>query len=182
MPVLIVGLIYSECKDIKAQSPVCGIWSTAIRPCAFVSLRLLYVKPAASAGFTNILFLQNYVHKKLHFSSFSGHFYRRKALPATSRHAPQTGFRPHRTPIRPLRLFQNSNSRRFLSSVFFLKTYRFSAVRPSRGYSGAAFVMQRRPRCNAVRAPLQPREGLTARPAQLRRFTTEQPWFVYDYE
>ena len=40
-----------------------------------------------------------------------------------------------------------------------------SAVRASRGYDGAVVVLQRRPCCNAVRAPLQPREALTAEQA-----------------
>ena len=54
------------------------------------------------------------------------------------------------------------------------KSSRFSAVRASRGYNGAALVVQRRPRELAVRAPLQPREALTARPLRSDGKTAER--------
>ena len=41
------------------------------------------------------------------------------------------------------------------------KSGRFFAIRPLRGRNGAAVMLQRGARCNAIRAPLQSREGLT---------------------
>ena len=85
-------------------------------------------------------------------------------------------------PVRALRRFQNSNSRRFQPPVFVLKTCRFPAVKASLHRCGAAFVVWRRPCCNAVRAPLRPRKALMARRQRFRRFPAARLWSVCDYE
>lgn len=66
--------------------------------------------------------------------------------------------------------------------VFVLKNYRFAAVRLSLGRDNGPMRMQRRPRCNAVRPPLQTREGLTARLFQRSCFSAELLSFANSYE
>ena len=107
------------------------------------------------------LFLQNSVHKNFRFSTFSSLQKSRKGLTADGRHAVAGRFLPRRDPAGPLRLFQSEENGGFLLAVFVLKSYRFAAVRPSRGCGGGLVVLQRGPRCNAAEAPLQSREGLT---------------------
>lgn len=85
-------------------------------------------------------------------------------------------------PGRPLRLFRSEENCWFLLAVFVLKSYYFSAVRPSRGCNNGLVVLQRQPRCNAAGALLQPREGLTASPPPLRGFPMKISLFVCDYE
>ena len=58
------------------------------------------------------------------------------------------------------------------------KRPRFSAVRASRGHNNGLMTLQRGRRCNAVRAPLQPREGLTAGLFLFHRKTAGTPSFV----
>ena len=91
-----------------------------------------------------------------HFEGFPGHF-------GGFMDAEMRAFPCPRAPGRALRLFQNEESGGFVMPENVRKSSRFSAVRASRGYNGAALVVQRRPRELAVRAPLQPREALTAK-------------------
>ena len=58
------------------------------------------------------------------------------------------------------------------------KRPRFSAVRASRGRNSGLMRLQRGPYGIATGAPLQPREGLTARLFRLRRKTTGTRLFV----
>lgn len=108
--------------------------------------------------------LQNSIIRNLRFCSFSGRLNSRKALTAIVRHASTRRFLPRHDAVRPLRLFRNANFRHFQTPVFVPKSCRFPAVRPSRGRNGAVVAMQRRPRCDAVRPPLQRRKALTASP------------------
>ena len=85
-------------------------------------------------------------------------------------------------PVRALRRFQNSNFRRFQTLVFVLKTCLFPAVRASLSRDKGLTGVQRRPCCNAVRAPLRPRKALTARRQRFRRFPAARLWSVCDYE
>lgn len=86
-------------------------------------------------------------------------------------------FRPS-PPVRPSRLFQSKESTAFMTVDFVLNSSRSSAVRPSLAYRGAAIAVRRRPRCIAVRAPLRPREGLTARPRPPLQKTEEAIMFI----
>ena len=109
----------------------------------------------------------------------------RRALLLSSAHAGHAkteAFLLRLTPGRPSRPFRSEDSSEFLLAFFVRKSYRFSAVRASRGRDGAAFALQRRPCCIAVRAPLQAREGLTAQRSQPRCFPTGLRPFVYGYE
>ena len=107
-------------------------------------------------------------------------------------------------PGRPLRLFRSEENCWFLLAVFVLKSYYFSAVRPSRGCNNGLVVLQRQPRCNPAGALLgdklffvlfnrppgstaggdffQPGYGITASPPPLRGFPMKISLFVCDYE
>ena len=105
--------------------------------------------------------LQNTVRQKFRFSSFPRLFHSNKALTADGRNAEENVFSLRRDPRRPLRLVRSEDFAMFLLADFVPKSYLFPAIRPSRGCGGGLVALQRRPRCNAVRALLQSREGLT---------------------
>ena len=91
-------------------------------------------------------------------------------------------FFAHHDAVRALRLLWSRENAGFRVVDFVLKSYRFSAVRASRHCNNGLVAVRRRPRCNAARAPLQPRKALTAQPQQSRRCSTELPLFVSGYE
>ena len=63
--------------------------------------------------------------------------------------------------LRALRPFIFEKVRKFLIAEKGQKCGRCQAAGPPRGCNGVLVGVQRRPRCNAVRAPLQSREGAT---------------------
>ena len=106
--------------------------------------------------------LQNHLHRNFRFSPF-----RRLLWPVSGTFASENpivmwAFLRSVTPGRALRRFQNGENRWFLLALFVRKSSRFSAVRALLVCNGAVVRVQRRPRCIAVRAPLQGKEALTA--------------------
>ena len=66
---------------------------------------------------------------------------------------------------RPLRLSNFTKIREFLIAGKGQKSGFRRATRPPRGCNEHAVMLQRRPRCNAIAAPLQSRGGLTGSPS-----------------
>lgn len=64
-------------------------------------------------------------------------------------------------PVRPSRLFQNAKNHEFLIAEKERKSGLFRAIRPLWGYRGAAVMLQRAPRCNAIAAPPESNKALT---------------------
>ena len=68
-------------------------------------------------------------------------------------------------PVRASRLFQNAKNHEFLIAEKERKSGLFRAIRPLRGCNGAAVMLQRAPRCNAIAAPPESNKALTGAPA-----------------
>lgn len=79
---------------------------------------------------------------------------------------------------RALRGFGNGDFGRFLVADFVRKRCCFFAVRASRGCDKGLIGVQRRPCCNAIRAPLEGREGLAGGRFLSCRVLAEIPQFV----
>ena len=128
-------------------------------------------------------YLQNDLHQNFRFSAFPTPGRPLRDCSVTVRHAKTNAFLPHSAPGRALRLFLNEDSGGFLPAVFVLKSYRFPAIRASRGCGGSLVALQRRPRCIAVRALRQSKEGLTGpHPALPKGRENEYRLYVLMYE
>ena len=68
-------------------------------------------------------------------------------------------------PVRPSRHFRNAKNHEFLIAEKERKSGLLRAIRPLRGYTGAAVMLQRAPRCNAIAAPPESNKALTGAPA-----------------
>lgn len=75
------------------------------------------------------------------------------------------------TPLRALRLFKNTKLRGFLTVVLRSKSGFRRAMGPLRHRNNGLLAMQRRPRCNAIRASLQPRGAAFATSPRLYQKT-----------
>ena len=154
--------VYSNVRETGGgETPRCDVSTIPfIRP----NILLHPLAPPLWGGREGLRFyflLQNPLRKNFLFSAFFLLRKSRKALTADGRHACFDVFSPRHIPARPLRLFLSEENVGFLLADFVLKSYRFAAVRPSRGCDGGLVVLQRGPRCNAAGAPRQSREGLT---------------------
>ena len=109
--------------------------------------------------------LQKYIHKNLRFSSFLRHFcpFLECLKPIFSAKNVTSG-RP-RHPVRASRHVRNGDFLYFLIAVFAQKRHHFLAVRALLHCNGATIIMQRQPRCNAIRPLRQTNGALTASPS-----------------
>ena len=168
--------------NVRGETPRCDVSTNPfIRP----NILLHPLAPPLWGGREGLLFyflLQNSVRKNFRFSAFFLLRKSRKALTADGRHACFDAFSSRHIPARPLRLVRSEENGGFLLAVFVLKSYRFAAVRPSRGCGGGLVVLQRGPRCNAAEAPLQSREGLTGPHPGPPQGEGELTSFVCNYE
>ena len=106
--------------------------------------------------------LQNMLLKNLRNSVF--HTPKRPSLHAgvSIRHAKKSSNVRRCDPVRPLRLLNFLKLCDFLMPEKLQKSIPRLAARAPLGHNGVLPALQRRPRCNTTRPPLQPRKGLTA--------------------
>ncbi len=128
-----------------------------------------------SRPYFGIFILQNRVRKNAQRFAF---LWAIRALLHSEEGREAAGLSPLGEPegaIRALRLSIFAKLREFLIAVSDPKSTRFRAIAAPRPCNGVPAMLQRRPRCNAVRAPLRPRGAAIATSPRPYRKTKRRP-------